>query len=180
MEKVSQLSIEELLAGTKLLTFLQQLMAIRDEEIVDDLPPIADGDVVLGEMTPLEKRIKAWVDQRNVLQEQLTVALGYPNCCNSCTVRCDPTAFAAPCFDLYVFDHNTNEGFAFLQQLIEQRLPSDAETYMLRAGFTVVSVADKRESDPQPSGVPIKVITVGSSEEIGKILALMRSRGCTQ
>lgn len=175
MEGISQLSIDELLVGTELLVFLQELVAIRDEEIVDNLPPIKEGDIVLGEMTPLEKRIMTWVDRRKAQHEQDIAAFDSSRC-DSCTVQCDATAPAALCSELHAFDRDTSEGFGFLKHLIEQRFP-DASSYALRAGFMVVSTAEKKESEPR-SSVSVEVICVDSLADIPRILLerKMRSR----
>ena len=147
MEKDSKMGIEELLVGTPLLTFLQELAAIKDEEIVDDLPPIKEGEVVLGEMTPFEKRLNHWFDQR----AGEIVAWGeemQKSTCVTCKVCGTVDAETAPCADMFKLGDYVSERFhSFMAESVSERFPRARGGIALRHGFKIVTnVREKPEN----------------------------------
>lgn len=133
---MKEMGIEELLAGTPLLGFLQELAAINAEDIVDDLHPIKAGEIVLGEMTPFEKRLNLWHDRRcaeiKVRYRELQ------NSCVTCTACATSIERPAACDALHAFSHDTQARFAFMWDSLRGRFP-DAMSLGLRRGFRVVT-----------------------------------------
>jgi len=121
------MSIEELLVGTPLLMFLQELAAIKDEEIVDDLPPIKEGEIPLGDMTPFEKRLNLWVDRRAEKEDSIRAeALSGDG--------------GTMCLSAYEFGAETSRRFALLGESVPVRYPQIKTTNCaLRQGFKIVT-----------------------------------------
>ena len=121
------MGIEELLAGTPLLTFLQEMVAIKDEEIVDNLPPIKEGEVVLGDMTPFEKRINLWVDRRTEKEASIRA--------EALSKNCEATILSA-----HEFIAGTRRRFVLLWESVAVRYPQVKTTPgALRQGFKIVT-----------------------------------------
>src|SRR3989339_1261418 len=139
--------IEELLAGMTLLTFFQELAAIKDEELVDQLVPIKEGEVVLGEMTPFEKRLNRWFDQR----AGEIVAWGKEMQKSTCVPRkvCGTAdAETAPCADMFKLGDYVSERFhSFMGESVSERFPCARGGIALRQGFKIVTNVREKPSD---------------------------------
>lgn len=134
------ISIEELLAGTSQLLFLQELTMIMDEELLDTFPLINEGEVFLGHMTPLEKRINLWyvrkVDEIRNRSNEISRAH-----CPACRVACgSPAASSAPCAELVDFAGRIVERYqSSMCDLIIDRFPNIKGGVTFRHGFQIVT-----------------------------------------
>ncbi|OGM93998.1 hypothetical protein A2524_01750 [Candidatus Wolfebacteria bacterium RIFOXYD12_FULL_48_21] len=155
-------SIEELLVGMSLLTFFQELVAIKDEELVDKLPPIKEGEIPLGDMTPFDKRLSHWFD----LKASEIVAWGeemQESICVTCKVCGTADAEMAPCADMFKLGDYVSERFhSFISESVSERFPRAKGDIALRQGFKIVTnVREKPENH---------FVCIGNFEDIAELL----------
>ncbi|HBI25492.1 MAG: hypothetical protein UT41_C0001G0390 [Candidatus Wolfebacteria bacterium GW2011_GWC2_39_22] len=171
-----KIALDALLAGTPLLTFLMELAAIDDSQIADTLEPVGEGEVVLGDMNPLEKRLVAWQFRRKEQTKRDFEALKASKClvCAACDISNSPRPPA--CVDVLKFNQETDERFALIWEGLHVRFPDAKNSLGVRAGFTVVTNV-KSEKSKSRGGFGITIV---SGSGLGSLFASLHRESSMQ
>lgn len=145
--KKEPIGLEELLSGMTLLTFLQELAAISEEELIDTLPPINIGECIVGEMSSFERRLNHWFDKkaREIIawSEEMRISI-----CPSCKVCGTPSSATAPCADLFrMSDYVSDRFHTCMSDSIGDRFSHLCKGVAFRKGFLIVTNVREKPVD---------------------------------
>lgn len=160
--------IEDLLSGMTLLAFLQELAAIGEEELVDALPPINEGERVVGEMSLFERRLNHWFDRKAeeivAWGEEMRISI-----CPACKVCGTPSSAAAPCADLFKLSDYVSDRFhTYMTDSIGDRFPCLCCGIAFRRGFLIVTNV-REESAP-------RVVNLGNVSDLTEVFGSLADR----
>lgn len=166
-EKKQVMSIGVLLAGTPLLTFLMELATMPDGELIDETTKaVCEGETVLGTMNGFEQRLSVWYDRRKKqLNAEMKDLYGKMELLDE---QSQVSTFEAM-QKLSAFDQETEERILLLGESIRSRFP-DAKDIGLRAGFTIVANAKRRES--------YGCFSIIAGSGVGDLAAALMGLGC--